>query len=85
MKKLLFVAMLGVAGLMSAKGVEDSIVTKEKLTSNNKKEVRKIRKCEGVELSCGEYVFACGEPNSDGELDWELKDDLRQLGEEVFC
>jgi hypothetical protein len=41
--------------------------------------------CLAVETSCGETVYAFGEANSDGGLDWEEIDDMGQLGESAFC
>ena len=92
MKKLLLVATIGVAGLVSAMGGEKvkdeskskSSQKKESSVDKNKKEQKRF-KCEAVDTSCGEPVWACGETNEDGELDWEVLDDMRQLGEEAFC
>lgn len=91
MKKLLLVAALGVAGLVSANVTPKNVTNQPKVSSkktmnaNKNKKVKPPTKCEAVETSCGEPVYACGEVNQDGELNWELIDDMRQLGEAVFC
>lgn len=77
MKKLLLVAALGVAGLVGAKDTVVSEVGVDELTPPTT--------CVAVESDCGEYGFACGERNSDGELDHEVIDEVRQLLNEAFC
>lgn len=91
MKKLLFVVALGAAGLVSANVTakklkdEPNVSPKKNVNTKKNKKTKAQTKCEAVETSCGEHVYACGEVNQDGELNWELIDDMRQLGEAVFC
>lgn len=81
MKKLLLLAAFGVAGIMSANLPELEI-------SNNDYQLDDVPpSCIGVESDCGQggIWFACGERNSDGEVDHEVTDDMRQLLNEAFC
>ncbi|WHF51082.1 hypothetical protein QGN23_11665 [Chryseobacterium gotjawalense] len=79
MKKLLLLAAFGVAGMMSASNTE---IANEGTTI-----VLASRTCVGVESDCGGggIWFACGEKNSDGELDHEVVDEMRQNLNEAFC
>ena len=88
MKKLLFVAYLGVAGLVIAKE-KSSELPKESNVSQVKKKVEQEkalkRLCVFVHSDCGEAGLACGEANSDGELHHEVIDEMRQNCYEIFC
>lgn len=46
-----------------------------------------VRKCDPVESDCGSggFWFACGNVNSDGDIDHEIRDELRQILNEAFC
>lgn len=79
---------LGVCSLMSAKTPiieEDNNITK--LVSEEKLEIIPSKICSGVESDCGAggVWFACDYPNIDGEVDHEVKDEMRQLLNEAFC
>ncbi len=87
MKKLLSVAMIGVAGIVSAKDI--SLVERDRIDneckSENSQKAAIKRLCSFVESDCGEAGLACGESNSEGTLDWEVLDEMRQLLNEAFC
>lgn len=79
MKKVLLLAAFGVVGMMSANSIE--------FTDEASAVALAGRSCVGVESDCGGggICFACGEKNSDGELDHELVDEMRQNLNEAFC
>ena len=83
MKKLLLLTALVIAGVASANQpmLQDDQFTKEVT-------VVEIPECVGVESDCGEggIWYACGEPNAtEGELDHEIVDEMRQQLNEAFC
>ena len=79
MKKVILLAAFGVAGVMSANSIEFADGPSAVALAD--------RSCVGVESDCGGggTWFACGEKNSDGELDHELVDEMRQHLNEAFC
>ena len=79
MKKVFLLAAFGVAGVMSANSIE---FTDEASIFESAR-----RSCVGVEADCGGggIWFACGETNSDGYLDYEIIDEMRQQLNEAFC
>lgn len=79
MKKVLLLATFGVAGMMNAYSIEFSDEVSSATMAG--------RTCVGVESDCGGggIWFACGEKNTDGELDHEVVDEMRQNLNEAFC
>lgn len=79
MKKIILLAAFGVAGMMSANSIE--FIDEASAVASAR------RSCVGVESDCGNggTWFACEETNSEGQLDYELVDEMRQNLNEAFC
>ena len=79
MKKLIFIVAIGFAGVMNA--------NETKLTKTEETQEQQT-KCVIVESDCGVGGgwFACAEVNAtEGEVDNEVADELRQSLNEAFC
>lgn len=84
MKKLLSVVVVFTAGLMSAnQPLVDGFQSENILLVA----VVSTKTCVPVESDCGNggTWFACGYKNEDGDVDHEVKDEIRQLLNEAFC
>lgn len=85
MKKLLFVAALGVAGLMSANSQIEIIAPQKKTTSETNSSFLFLRYV-GVESDCGAGGTWWVRPSyGNNEPTYEEIDDMRQLLNEAFC
>lgn len=81
MKKVLFIAALGVAGLVSAKGSVEKVNSKAKKITIIKKESKKVQKqCGTFQASCTS-AYTCQDWTADQWIHWmeQIQENYCQL------